>query len=280
MLRSALRVLERRDAEEALAVCSRDAVANLFVAARLLAGDRGLGGELWGWYQHGQLTSLCWSGANLVPVEADDDAADAFAARARRMGRQCSSVVGPARAVLRMWRELSPHWGPARDVRARQPLMSLDGPPLVESDPRVRRSRLDELDLVLPACIAMFTEEVGYSPVAVNGGSAYRAQVSALVGAGRSFVRLDAGPLGPEVAFKAELGSVTPHAVQVQGVWVNPRLRGRGLSAPGMAAVTDLVRAEFAPVVSLYVNDFNVRAIRSYERVGFREVGTYATVLF
>ena len=36
----------------------------------------------------------------------------------------------------------------------------------------------------------------------------------------------------------------------------------------------------FAPSVSLYVNDFNVRAVRTYLRVGFRQVGTFATVLF
>jgi predicted GNAT family acetyltransferase len=47
-----------------------------------------------------------------------------------------------------------------------------------------------------------------------------------------------------------------------------------------MAAVANIVRAEVAPVVSLYVNDFNERAIRAYRRVGFREVGMYATVLF
>jgi len=47
-----------------------------------------------------------------------------------------------------------------------------------------------------------------------------------------------------------------------------------------MAAVVQIVRSRFAPAVSLYVNDFNVRAVRTYERVGFRQVGTFATVLF
>ena len=39
-------------------------------------------------------------------------------------------------------------------------------------------------------------------------------------------------------------------------------------------------RAALAPVVSLYVNDFNSAARASYRRVGFREVGRYASVLF
>ena len=126
----------------------------------------------------------------------------------------------------------------------------------------------------------MFTEEVGYSPVAADGGALYHSQVASLVGSGRSLVRIDAGPRGREVVFKAELGSVTAAAVQVQGVWVNPPYRGHGHAVHGMASVVEHVRGRVAPVVSLYVNSFNVRAVRVYEKVGFERVGTFATVLF
>jgi hypothetical protein len=47
-----------------------------------------------------------------------------------------------------------------------------------------------------------------------------------------------------------------------------------------MAAVVRGAQDSMAPIVSLYVNDFNAAARRSYERVGFREVGTFASVLF
>jgi hypothetical protein len=263
-------------------VCARNLSVNTVVAARLYSGGIAArsSGELWGYYDGGELASVCWAGANLVPVEATPDAVEAFAVRARRQGRHCSSLVGPADAVLDLWRRLEPYWGPAREVRAYQPLMGLDGPPHVTPDPTVRRGRLDELASIVPACVAMFTEEVGYSPVAADGGALYHAQVTTLVSSGRSFVRMEAGPRGPVVAFKAELGSVTPSSVQVQGVWVDPARRGEGLAAPGMAAVVEFVRAEIAPLVTLYVNGFNHRAIRVYERVGFVQVGTFATVLF
>ncbi|MFN8076971.1 MAG: GNAT family N-acetyltransferase [Kineosporiaceae bacterium] len=280
MLRPSLRVLDPRDLEEALVLCARDVVANLFVAARLRETGVDGGGQLWGFYEGSQLTSLCWWGANLVPVEATPAAVDAFAARARRIGRRCSSIVGPAEPVLALWRQLSGTWARPREVRSVQPLMALSGPPAVPADPAVRRGRPEELDLIVPACVSMFTEEVGYSPVAVDGGAAYVAQVTGLVTQQRSFVRVEQGEHGPEIVFKAELGSVTPEAVQVQGVWVNPAHRGRGLAAPAMAALVEQVRASVAPTVSLYVNDFNHRAVRVYERVGFARVGTYATVLF
>jgi len=283
VLRSSVRVLGRDDVEAALELCERDLVANLFVASRLYGvwtDPRGAGGEVWGWFHGSRLEAVCWSGANLVPAQAGPEAVESFAARARRQGRQCSSIVGPADAVLGMWRHLEPAWGPAREVRAEQPLMVLDSAPLMPGDPAVRRSRPEEIGLVLPACIAMFTEEVGYSPVTADGGRLYQSQVAGLVAAGRSFVRIDRGPTGDEVLFKAELGSVTTRAVQIQGVWVSPAHRGRGLAAPGVAAVAEIVQREIAPIVSLYVNDFNTRAIRAYQRVGFRTVGAFATVLF
>jgi predicted GNAT family acetyltransferase len=61
---------------------------------------------------------------------------------------------------------------------------------------------------------------------------------------------------------------------------VHPSLRGRGLSVAGTAAVVALARRDIAPVVSLYVNDFNEAARRAYTRVGFRQVGTFTSVLF
>jgi predicted GNAT family acetyltransferase len=63
-------------------------------------------------------------------------------------------------------------------------------------------------------------------------------------------------------------------------VWVSPALRGQGLGVAGMAAVVDLVRRDLAPVVSLYVNDYNRAARRIYDRVGFHQTATFATVMF
>jgi predicted GNAT family acetyltransferase len=277
---TAARVLTSADREAALALCERDPVANAFVASRLLEqrAFTPAGGEVWGYAERGELVSLCWAGANLVPVEATPPALDVFAARARRIGRRCSSILGPSAAVLGLWERLERPWWPAREVRADQPLLVLDSDPLVEPDPQVRPARPAETDLVVPASCAMFQEEIGFSPIGRDGGASYRASVSQLVLAGRTFVRVD--PDGPEVVFKADLASVTPRVAQIQGVWLAPRLRGQGLAAAAMSAVCVATRADIAPVVSLYVNAYNAPALGAYRRVGFRQVGTFATVLF
>ena len=274
------RLLDERDRAAALAICDTDPVSNVFVASRIraLGMEPGrLGAQIWGHAgSDGQLTSLCYAGANLVPVQATSEATAAFAERALRQGRRCSSVVGPSAAVTELWGYLSPRWGPAREVRAAQPLMAIDGPPLVAPDPGVRRVRQGEVDILLPACVAMFTEEVGVSPLSGDGGAAYRARVTELVRSGRAFARIDDG----RVIFKAEVGAATPQACQVQGVWVRPDHRGRGLAAPGMAAVVNAARESISPIVSLYVNDFNAPARATYRRAGFDEIGEFMSVLF
>lgn len=254
-------------------------VVNCFVASRVrVAGvdPWRLGGDIWGYVTSAGLESVVYCGANLVPIATTAQSRSAFADRLRSIGRRCSSFVGPADEVLDLWRLLEASWGPAREVRARQPLLVIDQAPAVAPDPRVRRATMADIDVLVPACVEMFTAEVGVSPVVGGGGSAYRARISEIVQAGRSFVRIDDGV----VVFKAEVGAVAGDVCQVQGVWVDPAYRGRGLSVSGMAAVVEQVRAGISPVVSLYVNDYNTAARKSYARVGFAEESAFATVLF
>ena len=276
---STVRLLDERDRSAVLAICDRDPVTNVFVASRVraLGLDPGrLGAQMWGHAPGGRLESLCYSGANLVPVAATPDAVGAFAERALRQGRRCSSVVGPADEVQALWALLRPRWGPAREVRPVQPVMVTAGPPLVPPDPLVRRVRTDELDILWPASVAMFTEEVGVSPTIGDGGAAYRTRLEHLIRGGRAFARIEHG----RVIFKAEIGAVTPQACQVQGVWVRPDCRGCGLAAPGMAAVVVEAARSISPLVSLYVNEYNHPARAAYRRVGFAETGRFMSVLF
>ncbi len=272
-------MLDARDLAQVRALLEIDPVADVFVAGRVDACGLDpwrLGAEVWGYGERGRLEALCYAGANLVPVQARPEAVRAFAERARRQGRRCSSIVGEAEAVDLLWRLLQPVWGPARDVRPRQPLLTLAGPPRVTPDLAVRPVLPSEVDVLLPACVAMFTEEVGVSPMAGDGGALYRARVVELVHQGRAYARIEGG----RVLFKAEVGAATARACQVQGVWVAPELRGSGLGTAGTAAVVELARARVAPSVSLYVNDFNAAARRAYDKVGFTQTGVLASVLF
>ena len=277
--RHGVRPLGAADLDAFLALARQDPVVNVFVDYRATTTNlepRWLGGEMWGRFEDGELTSACHVGANLVPVQAGPDDAAAFAERALARGRTVSTIVGPQEAVRVFWNGVAGSWGRPREARWEQPHLEIATLPRVAADPRVRKSTRADLNQLYPACVAMYTEEVGISPEYGGGAELYRARVTQLVSRGWSFARYDDG----ELVFKAEVACATPYAAQIQGVYVPPAHRGRGLATAGMAAVVNIVRRELAPVVSLYVNDWNTSARAVYEKVGFRETARFATVMF
>ena len=277
--RHGVRPLGAADLDAFLELARRDPVINVFADYRATTTNlepRWLGGEMWGRFDNGALESACHVGANLVPIQASDDDAAAYAERALARGRTVSTIVGPQRAVIAFWNGVADAWGQPRETRWHQPHLEIRERPLVAADPGVRRSTRADMGALYPACVAMYTEEVGISPEYGGGAELYRARVTQLVSRGWSFAKYDEG----ELVFKAEVACATPYAAQIQGVYVPPELRGRGIATAGMAAVVNIVRREIAPVVSLYVNDWNTPARLVYERVGFRETATFATVMF
>jgi len=258
----------------------QDPVRHCFLAARLEQNKqsrfRPSYPDLLGYFDDGNLKSVLMTGANIVPINTSLIARQEFATVLNRSGRRSSSIVGPAEEVLDLWSRVSASWGPAREVRSNQPVLSMRTNSSVEIDHDVRYSNLSDLEDLVPACIAMFTEEVGISPTINGGGNAYRNRISELVSSRRSFVKYS----GSELVFKAEIGTVGAGVAQIQGVWVKPEYRGKRISVSAMAAVVKLVLADVAPVVSLYVNDYNEVALRTYRSVGFEQVDTFATVLF
>ncbi|WP_394160029.1 GNAT family N-acetyltransferase [Galactobacter valiniphilus] len=275
-----VRLLTQADTAAVRALVAEDPVAHAFVDSQLAitgtVASRSAALYLGRFDEHERLVAACWVGSNVVPVGSDEESGAAFGRALLKQRRRFASVFGPADAVRGIWSELAHGRQRAFDIREHQPLMVMSAPPADQLRAHaVRKAWPHDYDRLLPACAAMFEEELGYSPL-TQGEAQYRARVDWLIRAGHALVETD--PSG-RIVFKAELGVVTPHATQIQGVWMNPDFRGLGLAASRMADVTALA-LEIAPTVSLYVNDYNTRALSTYERVGFEQVGEFATVLF
>lgn len=274
-----IRPLGPADLDAFLELTGRDPVVNVFAEYRARTTNlepRWLGGEIWGRWDDDQLRSACHVGANLVPIQASVEDARAYGQRAIGRGRTISTIVGPQAPVRAFWDVVAPSWSPPREERWEQPHLVLDHDSPVTPDPEVRRTTRRDLDGLYPACVAMYTEEVGVSPESSGGANLYKARVMQLIGRGWSFARFD----GDELIFKAEVACATSSAAQVQGVYVPPGRRGQGIATAGMAAVAALIRQDIAPVVSLYVNDWNTAARRSYEAAGFVESDRFSTIMF
>jgi len=277
MLTMPARLLSDAERGEVDRLLELDPIGSAQVAERVQAAGISwrIDARVFGYGSRRRLESLCWVGANLIPVLASPAAVEAFAEMAGADPRMCSSLVGESEAVLGLWHHLDRVWGPARDVRPNQPLLATWANPAVPADPTVRLVRNHEVDLLFPAAVAMYTEEVGVSPLVGDGGRDYRDRIRELVRAKRAYAKFAGG----RVVFKAELAVVTRHTAQIQGVWVAPEWRGHGVATGAMAAVVRDTLKRVAPSVSLYVNDYNTPARRVYDRCGFRQAGTFATVL-
>lgn len=279
--REQVRVLGPADRDAFIALAEQEPVVNVFAdyRARLTNLDeRWLGGQVWGRFEGDRLVSGCHLGANLVPVQCTPDDVGAFADVALRRRSTVGTIVGPSDVVSSLWEQVRDRWASPREVRLDQPHLQTSRLPDVAPDLGVRVTTPRDLDVLYPACVAMYTEEVGVSPESdAGGGDLYRARVQQLIGRGWSMASFDA----EGVVFKAEVACVTPYAAQVQGVWVRPDRRGEGLAVSGMSAVVHhVLRSGMAPVVSLYVNEWNAAARAAYARVGFEQTATFATLMF
>ena len=132
-----------------------------------------------------------------------------------------------------------------------------------------------DLGELLPAAAAMFTEEVGFDPVA-RYGDGYAARLRTLIAGQRSAIVTD---VNGRVIFKADAGIVNLDAAQLQGVWLHPDYRGYGLAKPFFAAAAQILQRHY-PHLSLYVNDYNARALAMYRGTGWEQIGQFSTIIF
>jgi predicted GNAT family acetyltransferase len=160
-----------------------------------------------------------------------------------------------------------------REDRPGQPVYTMTTAP-PPGDTGLRSATLADLERLLPACAAAHELELGIDPRA-RDDEGFRRRVRSQIEENRSWVWLE----DDAIRFKAEASAWTPTVVQIQQVWVDPEVRGKGYAKRGLA---DLIRLllESTPVVTLFVRSDNGPAIRLYDSVGMKRVLSYRSILF
>ena len=258
------RVVQRPSLEAILAFCAEDPVERVFLED---VARRGLG-RFAGLAENGRLVGLCHVGANLVPAGVGLEALGKLAARGDpRM------MVGEERAVSELWEAIRRRMPAPRDDRPGQPVFVLEAVP-AQAGTGLRPASLADLDLLVPACAAAYEEEVGVDASA-RDPSLFRWRTRTQIELGRSWAWIEEG----KILFKAEASAWTPSAVQLQQVWVDPDLRGRGYAK---AAMADLCASllESTPVVCLFARPENEPALALYDSIGMRRTITFRSLIF
>jgi hypothetical protein len=138
----------------------------------------------------------------------------------------------------------------------------------------LRRATQADFELLVPACAAAHEEEIGIDPL-VRDPESFRWRTRMQIEDGRSWIWRHDGT----ILFKAEASAWTPWAVQLQQVWVDPEMRGRGYAQRGMRDLCRLLLRR-VPVVCLFVRAENAPAIRVYEAIGMQRTISYRSLIF
>lgn len=257
------RVVDRPALDRILSFCAEDPVERVFLED---LARRGLG-RFCAVEDRGTLVGLCHIGANLVPSGSGVERLARFVRGEPRM------IVGEEVAVGELWDALSRRLPAPLDDRPGQPVFVIDRPP-APAGTGLRPAGLDDLDLLVTACARAYHEEVGVDAYA-RDPDLFRWRTRSQIESGRSWLWLD----GDGIRFKAEASAWTPQAVQLQQVWVDPELRGRGHARAAMADLCGLLLAT-TPRVCLFARPENAPALRLYESVGMERVGAYRSLIF
>lgn len=237
-----------------------------------------------------RLVGVFWVGSNCVPLVIQPEHTRQAAAMVTRAAKHISSIFGSQQEVMQLWDVMKSRMTMPLSVRDNQPLMLLAphknlgkllreplsrefGVPQLSDN--VRWARTSDRDTLLRASIAMFTEEIGYDPM-TRDPRGYAQRVDEYIRTGRTLVATNTDGV---VVFKVDIGLAYAEVCQLQGVWLHPAYRGHGLSEPLLAQACELIRPRF-PQISLYVNDYNIKALALYRAVGFEQTGTFASILF
>lgn len=249
--------------EQILRFCAKDPIERVFLED---VARRGLG-RFVGLLDGGELSALCHVGVNAVP---SGEGCGVFARDVARSSPRM--VIGETHAVSELWEEARRRLPVPREDRPGQPVFVIREPP-PPGETGLRRARLDDLDLLVPACAAAHEGEIGVDPLA-RDPEGFRWRTRTQIEEGRSWI----WARGDVILFKAEASAWTPSAVQLQQVWVDPEVRRQGFGGRGLRDLC-LMLLERVPAVCLFVRADNLPAIRLYEKIGMLHVLDYRSLL-
>ncbi|HEX8748857.1 MAG TPA: GNAT family N-acetyltransferase [Pyrinomonadaceae bacterium] len=131
-----------------------------------------------------------------------------------------------------------------------------------------------DLDQIMAINAAMAFEESGTNPLK-RDLKGMTERTLRRIELGRVWILAKEG----RIIFKADTISVAPKAIFLEGIYVHPHERGRGI---GSRCLTQLgsILLKSAPSLTIVVNQENMRALALYQRLNYQLRSPYLTVYF
>lgn len=258
--------LRSSDREPLESLLARGGPADAFLRDALVAHGMG---EFVGAFEGGALVGASWfrrgaiCAASQTPRRAARPLAAAMASRA-----VWGSVVGPESpcgdivAALRGSERF-------RVDRVQKFMFVEQGTPLGPGEPRLRRARPKDLDVLVPL-VHRYRIEDGLARRTDPVTSWIRDHTAERISAGHVWVVEEEG----SIVFTGAFNFLGPFGAGLGGIYTVPEARGRGIATRAVAAMCRIA-LERGPSVTLHVEPRNAAAIRAYENAGLRRAGEF-----
>ena len=136
----------------------------------------------------------------------------------------------------------------------------------------LRHATLDDLDQIAPVQAAMAECESGINPLEVDP-EGFRARCARRIKMGRVWVLESGG----RIIFKVDIQADTPDVIYLEGVWVSPAERGKGIGRKCLRQVSKDLLSRTKSVCVL-VNEEHERAHTFYRMCNFKVRGIYDSI--
>jgi len=136
----------------------------------------------------------------------------------------------------------------------------------------LRLATSEDLDKIAPIQAVMAEEESGMNPLEIDP-EGFRARCLRRIEMGRIWVLEQDG----ELMFKADIQADTPDVVYLEGVWVNPIDRNKGLGRKCLRQLGHQLLTR-TKVVCVLVNEENKRSHTFYRMCNFKMRGVYDSI--
>ncbi|HZS04531.1 MAG TPA: GNAT family N-acetyltransferase [Blastocatellia bacterium] len=272
--RRVVRELEEADRARGLELLSTDPLQGVHLRSQI--EDYGIRspkhrGLLFGCFEDDRLAGVALLGHAILlftTPESEDALLRCFARTAAEVRAEGHVIFGPRHQVETFWLHLA-RLGRETRLANNHLWYVCEEPRLPLERLQMQKAGLEELDIVAEAQAEMVREESGIDP-RIADPEGYRRRAAERIERGRTWVKIEDG----RVVFKAELQSITPEAIYLEGIWTHPEYRRRGIARNCVAELTHR-RLNQQQVICLVVEPGELVARRVYEQAGFYHRGEY-----
>jgi len=216
----------------------------------------------------GNISGIGLAGRNTFFEASSYDAIRAFA-QVVRARSDVKMVFAEVDKFYEFWHEYTGSTKLPRLATTELLFETSDPLPIDEPVKELRPATPNDIAQVSRAHAAMVFDETGLDPLAVDRDG-FTARCSERIALGRVWVWVKDG----ELIFKCDVVSETLDAIYVEGIWVAPSVRGKGVGRRALSALCSTLLNGSNSICG-FVNSANSRAQALYWKTGFNLCGRY-----